>query len=141
MAGDSNQVIAELKGHEGPVWQVQWSHPKWQSILASCSYDRSVIIWKETAQNTWTEAYRHLAHELSVNSVCWAPHDFGLVLAAASSDGHISVLSLRADVSLDADCAAMVAAAEDAYGHLDVLFNNAGVMIPGDDDAVTTEES
>ena len=102
MAGDSNQVIAELKGHEGPVWQVQWSHPKWQSILASCSYDRSVIIWKETAQNTWTEAHRHLVHELSVNSVCWAPHDFGLVLAAASSDGHISVLSLRADASLEA---------------------------------------
>lgn len=49
--------------------------------------------------------------------------------------------AVRADVSLDADCAAMVAAAEDAYGHLDVLFNNAGVMIPGDDDAVTTEES
>lgn len=49
--------------------------------------------------------------------------------------------AVRADVALDADCAAMVATAEDAYGHLDVLFNNAGVMIPGDDDAVTTEES
>ena len=49
--------------------------------------------------------------------------------------------AVRADVSLDADCAAMVRAAEEAYGHLHVLFNNAGVMIPGDDDAVTTEES
>ena len=99
MAGDSNQVIAELKGHEGPVWQVQWSHPKWQSMLASCSYDRSVIVWKETSQNTWAEAYRHVAHELSVNSVSWAPHDFGLLLAAASSDGHISVVAFRADAS------------------------------------------
>jgi len=50
-------------------------------------------------------------------------------------------IAVRADVSLDADCAAMVATAEEAFGQLHVLFNNAGVMIPGDDDAVTTEES
>jgi len=28
--------------HEGPVWQVAWAHPKYGSILASCSYDRKV---------------------------------------------------------------------------------------------------
>jgi NAD(P)-dependent dehydrogenase (short-subunit alcohol dehydrogenase family) len=49
--------------------------------------------------------------------------------------------AIRADVSRSDDCAAMVAFAEDAFGRLDVLFNNAGVMVPGDDDAVTTEES
>lgn len=31
-----------------------------------------------------------------VNSVAWAPHDIGLVLACASSDGHISVLTWKA---------------------------------------------
>jgi NAD(P)-dependent dehydrogenase (short-subunit alcohol dehydrogenase family) len=46
-----------------------------------------------------------------------------------------------ADVSRSEDCAAMVALAESAFGRLDVLFNNAGVMISGDDDAVGTEES
>ena len=30
--------------------------------------------------------------------------------------------------------------AEKAYGHLDVMFNNAGIMHAADDDAVTTEE-
>jgi len=49
--------------------------------------------------------------------------------------------SCTADVAVADDCAAMVALAEDTYGRLDVLFNNAGVMVPGDDDAVTTEES
>jgi NAD(P)-dependent dehydrogenase (short-subunit alcohol dehydrogenase family) len=49
--------------------------------------------------------------------------------------------AVTADVS-DADqCREMVAAAEAGFGRLDVLFNNAGVMVPGDDDAVTTEES
>jgi NAD(P)-dependent dehydrogenase (short-subunit alcohol dehydrogenase family) len=46
----------------------------------------------------------------------------------------------RADVSKDADCRQMVALAEKTYGRLDVLFNNAGIMHPKDDDAVTTTE-
>jgi len=44
-------------------------------------------------------------------------------------------------VSLAADCEAMVAAAEDAFGRLDVLFNNAGVMLTADDDALATDEA
>ncbi len=46
----------------------------------------------------------------------------------------------RADVSSAADCEAMVAAAEERYGRLDVMFNNAGIMHSADDDAVSTEE-
>lgn len=47
---------------------------------------------------------------------------------------------VHADVSRAADCQAMVAAAEEAFGKLDILFNNAGVMLSADDDAVKTEE-
>jgi len=46
----------------------------------------------------------------------------------------------RADVSSAADSEAMVGAAESAYGRLDVMFNNAGIMHSEDDDAVSTEE-
>jgi 3-oxoacyl-[acyl-carrier protein] reductase len=44
-------------------------------------------------------------------------------------------LAVRADVSKDAECRAMVAAALDAFGRLDVLVNNAGTtrFIPFDD--------
>ncbi|SVB73747.1 uncharacterized protein METZ01_LOCUS226601 [marine metagenome] len=45
-----------------------------------------------------------------------------------------------ADVSKAADCEAMVQAAEDKFGQLDVLFNNAGIMHPEDGDAMATEE-
>ena len=45
-----------------------------------------------------------------------------------------------ADVSKAADCEAMVQAAEDKFGRLDILFNNAGIMHPEDGDAVATEE-
>lgn len=46
----------------------------------------------------------------------------------------------KADVSSAADCKAMVAAAESAYGRLDVLFNNAGIMHAEDGDAISTAE-
>ena len=48
---------------------------------------------------------------------------------------------VRADVARDADCAGMVDEAERIFGRLDVLFNNAGIMDPADDDAVKTPES
>ena len=48
---------------------------------------------------------------------------------------------VRADVSKGADCAKMVAEAERVFGALHVLFNNAGIMHPADDDAVSTDEA
>jgi len=90
-----NSQLAELRGHEGPVWQVAWAHPKFGSIIASCSYDRKVFIWKENNANTWEIVYQYSGHELSVNSVAWAPHEYGLILACASSDGFISVLTYK----------------------------------------------
>lgn len=50
-------------------------------------------------------------------------------------------IHVRADVSNPADCELMVAESEKAFGRLDILFNNAGVMLSEDDDAVNTEES
>jgi NAD(P)-dependent dehydrogenase (short-subunit alcohol dehydrogenase family) len=47
---------------------------------------------------------------------------------------------LHADVSEAAGCAQMIAAAEESFGRLDILFNNAGIMHGRDDDAVNTEE-
>jgi NAD(P)-dependent dehydrogenase (short-subunit alcohol dehydrogenase family) len=50
-----------------------------------------------------------------------------------------SAVAVHADVTSDDDVAAMIAAAETEFGRLDILFNNAGVMLPGDDDAVNTD--
>lgn len=46
----------------------------------------------------------------------------------------------HADVSKAADCENMIRVAEETYGKLDVLFNNAGIMHSADDNAMTTEE-
>jgi len=93
----TSAVVAELRGHAGPVWQVSWAHPKFGSILASCSYDRKVIIWKEVSANTWSKIHEYENHDSSVNSVQFAPHEFGLSLACASSDGTISILTHKGE--------------------------------------------
>lgn len=86
-----------LLGHDGPVWQVAWAHPKFGSLLASCSYDRRVIIWKEERENEWVQLQQFSEHESSVNSIAWAPYEYGAVLACASSDGSVSVLTHKPD--------------------------------------------
>ncbi len=47
---------------------------------------------------------------------------------------------VHANVSLAADCEEMIRAAEQRFGQLNILFNNAGIMLSGDDDAVATSE-
>ncbi|MEZ6144727.1 MAG: glucose 1-dehydrogenase [Planctomycetaceae bacterium] len=47
---------------------------------------------------------------------------------------------VNADVSKAADCEQMIAMAENKFGRLDVLFNNAGIMHGDDGDAVSTSE-
>lgn len=48
---------------------------------------------------------------------------------------------VHADVSKAVDCANMVKVAEQTFGKLNVLFNNAGISHKDDDNAITTEES
>jgi NAD(P)-dependent dehydrogenase (short-subunit alcohol dehydrogenase family) len=47
----------------------------------------------------------------------------------------------HADVSKAADCENMIKVAEQTYGKLNILFNNAGISHADDDNAMTTEES
>lgn len=93
----TQSLVADLKGHYGPVWQVAWAHPKFGNLLASCSYDRKVIIWKESGE--WTKLYEYNNHDSSVNSIAWAPHEYGLSLACGSSDATISILSNTSDLT------------------------------------------
>lgn len=96
------RLVASLTGHEGPVWQVAWAHPKYGSLLASAGYDGRVIIWKEDAASggSWIRVKEHLLAAgtgCSVNAISWAPHACGLRLACAGSDGRVCVLSYLDD--------------------------------------------
>ena len=52
------------------MWQVAWAHPKYGHILASCSYDGKVLIWKEqqgqgSAVGGWIKIKEHTLHTAS----------------------------------------------------------------------------
>lgn len=108
----SQTLVDTLRGHEGPVWQVSWAHPKFGNILASCSYDGKVFVWRQGAtqsagpnqgavpvapsNSSWQKIKEHTLHNASVNSIAWAPHELGApMLACASSDGKVSVLTFN----------------------------------------------
>jgi NAD(P)-dependent dehydrogenase (short-subunit alcohol dehydrogenase family) len=86
------------------------------------------------------------------SSILFAQHGAAVVAAdidvGAAQDTVVAMrdaggrgVAVRADVSKNADCAEMVATAEREFGALHILFNNAGVMHPDDDDAVKTDEA
>ena len=57
-------LLTSPLSHEGPVWQVAGAHPMYGNILASCSYDRKVIVWKEE-NGSWDKMYEYTGHESS----------------------------------------------------------------------------
>lgn len=95
ISGDIYHCSATLSVHEGPVWQIAWAHPKFGVILASCSYDGSVIIQRELSQGNWSKLYELKLVESSINSISWAPHEYGLILACASSDGKVNIIEYK----------------------------------------------
>lgn len=112
ITGETQVQTSVLNGHDGPVWQVTWAHPMFGSLIASCGYDRKVIIWKERddAKNNWYPVFEY-THTLSgkfifclsltsinpfiVNSISWAPHEFGLILACGSTDSNVSIITFN----------------------------------------------
>jgi protein transport protein SEC13 len=115
--GDQQRLVDVLRGHDGPVWQVAWAHPKFGNVLASCGYDGKVVLWRDNASaiaaasgghpaaNTtssgvtipsqWVRVKEHVIHEGSVNSIAFAPPEYGLILACGSSDGRVSLLTCK----------------------------------------------
>ena len=55
-------------------------------------------------------------------------------------EGGGEATAVHADVSRDADMARVVETAESTYGLLDIAFNNAGIMLADDADAVATSD-
>lgn len=102
--GSGNRSLqATLEGHDGPVWQVAWAHPTkhGRPILASCGFDGRVIVWIEDSPGLWRQYYDYSWHASSVNSVCFAPHEYGLIFACASSDGFVSICTQLSDGQWD----------------------------------------
>jgi len=56
------------------------------------------------------------------------------------SDAGGKMVSVTVDVTDNDSVAAMFETADQQFGRVDIIFNNAGVMLAGDDDALTTSD-
>lgn len=95
---DQQTLVADLQGHEGPVWRVAWAHPRFGVLLASCGFDHRVVVWKQ-GDAGWVQVYRSPASLLSasVNALQFAPHELGLVLAGGDSTGKVVVMTYQGE--------------------------------------------
>ncbi|CBQ72866.1 related to short-chain alcohol dehydrogenase [Sporisorium reilianum SRZ2] len=58
----------------------------------------------------------------------------------SKADIPVKAIAMKCDVSKEDEVAAIVQRAVDEFGRLDVMFNNAGIMHPADDNALNTDE-
>ena len=61
-------MLLFLYSHEGPVWMVTWAHPKYESVIATCGYDKKINIWKEVKMGEWDRVHQIEANA-SVNCI------------------------------------------------------------------------
>ncbi|KAG8704231.1 hypothetical protein FRC08_002351, partial [Ceratobasidium sp. 394] len=92
-------MVDEWKAHDAPVAKVAWAHPEFGTLIASCSYDRTVKIWEDARgipdapggsskfqlRATLTEARG------TVRAVDFAPAAFGLKLVTIASDNFVRI--------------------------------------------------
>jgi len=80
------------------------------------------------------------AQEGAAVVVCDVDESGGRETVAQIQAQAAQAIFVKADVSKAMDCETMVSQAEETFGRLNILFNNAGIMHSGDDNAMATEE-
>jgi len=87
------RLTTDWKAHCGSVWKLAWAHPEFGQILASCSFDKTVIIWEEAEDDKgnkkWVSRATLVDSRDSVTDIKFAPRHLGLKLATCSADGYV----------------------------------------------------
>lgn len=81
--------------HHGAVYKVRWAPEDFGSLLASCSFDKTIRIWEEKKERSDETLWKNLATLVEskepVVDIRFAPKSYGLVLAACSLNGEIRI--------------------------------------------------
>lgn len=83
--------VAVLSGHEDRIWCVRWSPSG--SLLASCSGDKTIRIWKKNGDAWESAAILTDAHKGTIRSVAWSP--CGNYLASCGFDATTCIWDRR----------------------------------------------
>lgn len=96
-------LTSKFRSHSGSVWKVTWAHPEFGQILATCSLDRTAIIWEEVLDATvdtkrstdqtshWAKRATLVDSRTSLTDIRFAPKHLGLMLVTCATDGHVRI--------------------------------------------------
>lgn len=88
-------------GHSGAIFKVRWAHPEFGSLLATCSFDKTVILFEENPlDNTWKRLSQLVEGHEPVEDIQFAPPNRRLQLAVCSSHGEIRLYEPASPVNL-----------------------------------------
>jgi nucleoporin SEH1 len=90
-----NGIVRRNGPHHLSVVKVAWAHPEFGQILASCSADRSVVIWEEVEgldkKKTWESKTTLNESSDAIQDIKFPPRKMGLVIATDSVDGIVRI--------------------------------------------------
>jgi len=95
-------------------------------------FESSVLFAKEGAHV--------IAADINVDAAQVTVDKIANLFGATHPDGKTRALAVKADVSNEEQIKQLVDQAVEKFGKLNIMFNNAGIMHPEDDNAITTEE-
>jgi nucleoporin SEH1 len=92
-------LTSKFRSHSGSVWKVTWAHPEFGQILATCSLDRTAIIWEEVLDTKrspdqpshWAKRATLVDSRTSLTDIRFAPKHLGLMLVTCATDGHVRI--------------------------------------------------
>lgn len=74
---------------DGPVFRIQWSNPQFGDLIASCGFDKRIMIWKEKKVKLTYCAKIEFSD--SVEDISFSPKEYGLKLAAVTLNGMLKI--------------------------------------------------
>lgn len=89
-----NLNLFKIQAHDAPIFKVQWAHPEFGVILASCGFDKRVNIWQEKREDgniIWTSRAKIQDFSDSVEDISFCPKVHGLKLAATTLNGKMKI--------------------------------------------------
>ena len=88
--------------HGAPIWRLAWAHPEYGQVLASCSNDGHLQVWKEMRKGFFEKTARMVDAAKSIPDVKFCPKKHGLKLAAPSLDGFCRIYEAQDLLNLSA---------------------------------------
>jgi WD40 repeat protein len=78
--------------HAGAIYKVRWANPEFGSILATCSFDKTVNLFEENPlEKTWKKISQIIDSHEPIVDIQFAPVHLRLQLAVCSVNGEIRV--------------------------------------------------